>query len=273
MARYLITAALAGLCLASPACAQVAGGGKPLDRVARVAAASPAAMRVDPYGRITPIKPEPAPLHVIGSPTNEGATATPDNPCPDAIALEPAAAQALVRRIATEEDFFPDFVMAVAKVESNYDSTATSPKGAYGLFQLMPALASDLKVDRCKPEDNVRGGVRQLRALHAKYKNPMYILSAYNAGEQAMLDADGIPRNRETIGYIAQVLNEFYRWSELRARADGSLGPAPGGKRVASGDSSSRHFRSDDRSRHLTVSRPVRSDAPGWASGFVMNFD
>jgi hypothetical protein len=137
----------------------------------------------------------------------------------------------------------------------------------------MPALASDLKVDRCKPDENVRGGVRQLRALHKKYKNPMYILSAYNAGEQAMLDADGIPRNRETIGYIAQVLNEFYRWNELRTRADGSLGPAAGGRRIVARDSSSRQSRVDDVPRHHTVSRSSGAGAPGWASGFVMNFD
>lgn len=273
MTRYLITAVLAGLCLASTARAQVAGSGAPLDRAALMAAAAPASLRVDPYGRITPVLPDGAPTQVIGSPVSNGATGTPDNPCPGVGALEPATAQALIRRIATEEGFFPDFTLAVAKVESNYDSTALSPKGAYGLFQLMPALAGDLKVDRCKPEENVRGGVRQLRALHQKYKNPMYILSAYNAGERAMLDADGIPRNRETIGYIAQVLNEFYRWSELRARADGSLGPATPGKRVVARDSSSRRSRVDDASRHHTVSRSGESGAPGWASGFVMNFD
>lgn len=80
--------------------------------------------------------------------------------CPDGASLELEAAIALVLKVAEQEKFYPELVLAVARNESRFDSTATSPKGAYGLMQLMEGTAADLGVDRCDPEQNVRGGVK-----------------------------------------------------------------------------------------------------------------
>lgn len=148
----------------------------------------------------------------------------------------------LVARVAAEEDFYPDFVLSVAKTESRFNSVALSEKGAFGLMQLMPVTAKRFKVDLCDPASNVLGGVRFLRALHQKYRNPFYILAAYNAGEGAVEKNRGVPAFPETIRYVAEVINDFYAL------------PAPG------------------RGAARTSSSKATAQA-AWNDGFVMHID
>lgn len=190
---------------------------------------------VDASGRVIPVSPIPAPAA-----RSDRARATP--PCSIDKALPVAEARALVTRVAMEEDFYPDFVLAVAKIESRFNSVAISEKGAFGLMQLMPETAKRFQVDLCDPVGNVRGGIRFLRALHEKYRNPFYILAAYNAGEDAVEKNRGVPAYPETVRYVAEVINDFYTL------------PAPG----------------------RTVAGRSPSKAPpgaGWNDGFVMHID
>ena len=51
-------------------------------------------------------------------------------------------------------------------MESGYDPSAHSPKGAIGLMQLTPKTAAKLGVqDPWDPEENLDGGVRYLARL------------------------------------------------------------------------------------------------------------
>lgn len=163
---------------------------------------------VDASGRVLPIGSPPASIERIDS--SFAALA----PCAGVKAIAPDDARALVVRIATEENFYPDFVQAVAKNESRFNSIALSDKGAFGLMQLKPETAQRFKVNLCDPADNVRGGVRFLRALHEKYRNPFFILAAYNAGEGAVEENRGVPPFPETVRFVAQVINDFYAWPE-----------------------------------------------------------
>src|SRR5437773_7430693 len=64
----------------------------------------------------------------------------------------------------------PSLVRAVVQVESGFNPSAYSPKGAMGLMQLMPATAREFGVrNPFNPEDNVRGGVKYLRRLLDRY--------------------------------------------------------------------------------------------------------
>ena len=212
---------------------------------------------VDASGRVLPVETLPASIERIDS------TFAAVAPCAGVKAIAADEARALVVRIATEENFYPDFVQAVAKNESRFNSIALSDKGAFGLMQLKPETAQRFKVDLCNPADNVRGGVRFLRALHKKYRNPFFILAAYNAGEGAVEENRGVPPFPETVRFVAQVINDFYVW------------PAPGnasrpGRRTAVGQPD---LIEPDTPSAAAASPTKAAPEAHWSDGFVMHVD
>jgi soluble lytic murein transglycosylase-like protein len=98
---------------------------------------------------------------------------------------------------------------SVAAAESAFDPRAVSPKGAAGLMQLMPDTARRFKVgNRFSAVQSLHGGAAYLRWLSDRYGNDLQrVLAAYNAGEQAVSLADGIPPYAETQAYVQRVLH------------------------------------------------------------------
>lgn len=101
----------------------------------------------------------------------------------------------------------PALVLAVMSVESAGKPDALSPKGARGLMQLIPATAGRFGVDASDPAQNIQGAVAYLNWLMTTFKgDPLMVLAAYNAGENAVKSAGGVPNFAETRDYVPKVL-------------------------------------------------------------------
>jgi soluble lytic murein transglycosylase-like protein len=117
----------------------------------------------------------------------------------------------MVVRVSEERGLDPRLVDALVRVESDYDPQAVSRRGAMGLMQLMPETARRLSVeDPFDPEDNVRGGTRELSRLVERYAGNLQLaLAAYNAGEGAVAQYKGVPPYSETRSYVARILSLY----------------------------------------------------------------
>lgn len=129
-----------------------------------------------------------------------------------------AEIRGLVEKAAQEEGVDPALILAVIGVESGFRIDATSPAGAMGLMQLMPETAKALGIDNpYDPEANIRGGVRYLAQLLARFGRVDLALAAYNAGPGAVERFGGIPPFPETQAFVARVLQAW--------RTDGGARP------------------------------------------------
>lgn len=102
----------------------------------------------------------------------------------------------------------PALVLAVISVESAGRVDAVSTSGATGLMQLIPATADRFGVDdRLNANENIEGGVAYLDWLMKEFnQDPLMVIAAYNAGENAVKGADGVPAFPETRDYVPKVL-------------------------------------------------------------------
>ena len=118
---------------------------------------------------------------------------------------------AAVARIAAQHSLPPQLLHSVIKVESNYNPSAVSAKGAQGLMQLIPSTARRFGVsDSFNPVENIQGGAKYLRHLldlyHGDYPRA---LAAYNAGEAAVAKYGGVPPYAETQNYLLLVRKQL----------------------------------------------------------------
>ncbi len=103
----------------------------------------------------------------------------------------------------------PAVTLGLIRQESSFDTGATSPAGARGLMQLMPATATDVghKLGLAEvtlasltldPDQNMRLGTSYLQSLLDEFGNQLPLaIAAYNAGPgrvQQWLAANGDPR-------------------------------------------------------------------------------
>lgn len=122
---------------------------------------------------------------------------------------------ALVDRTASSVGVDSALLHAVISVESRYDPTARSSKGAAGLMQLMPATARRYGVvDAFDPVQNVQGGAKYLRDLLDQFDSDLGLaLAAYNAGETAVVRyGRRMPPYPETENYVPRVLSYYHKY-------------------------------------------------------------
>ena len=127
---------------------------------------------------------------------------------------------ALIRAAAQKHGVPEAFLKSIVAVESNFDATAVSPKGAIGLMQLMPATAREYSADPTIPEQNIDAGTRYISYLmtrYRKFRNPLpRVIAAYNAGPTAVDRYRSVPPFRETRKYVERVLASMKRFQSER---------------------------------------------------------
>jgi hypothetical protein len=131
-----------------------------------------------------------------------------------------------IREAATLYLIPEQLVRAVIKVESDYDPRAVSTSGACGLMQLMPTTAEILQVhDIHDPRENIFGGTRFLRILANAFNGDLSLtIAGYNAGEDAVVRAGGIPANAETQDYVVKVSHYYRRYRTIADPLEASIG-------------------------------------------------
>ena len=116
-------------------------------------------------------------------------------------------------------------LMAVAKVESDFDPNAVSVAGAEGIMQLMPDTAAALGVsDSFDPEQCIMGGARYLAdslTVFGGYENSVELaIASYHAGIGAVKKAGyQVPQDGQTPAYVEKVM------SYVRLAESGGLTP------------------------------------------------
>jgi len=142
----------------------------------------------------------------------------------------------LINRIAAAHRLDPALVGAIVVAESGFDPRARSPRGAYGLMQVMPATwrevggapacadaVARLTRPPCMddPTANLEVGATYLRRLMDRFGgNVALAVAAYNAGAGTVLQHRGVPPFPETTRYLRQVA---LAWFHLQR--EGTLTP------------------------------------------------
>ena len=114
----------------------------------------------------------------------------------------------------------PNFLAAVASVESSFNPLAESSSGALGLMQIKwPQTALELgvtkKSDLFKPCANIDAGASYLAMLFSRFESKLFALAAYYQGPTRIKKEGNIPRH--SVFYIEKVLQE----EVLIAESDG----------------------------------------------------
>lgn len=131
----------------------------------------------------------------------------------------------------------PYLIMAIIRVESNFRPEVSSPKGAYGLMQLMPETAEWMVedghfqsqfLDRLEePSVNIHMGSWYIGQLLRQFDNLIAAIAAYNAGPGRVEgwirddEWDGKAQNiekipfRETRHYVQRVLYYYDKYKEI----------------------------------------------------------
>ncbi|RMF96553.1 MAG: hypothetical protein D6734_03530, partial [Candidatus Schekmanbacteria bacterium] len=139
-----------------------------------------------------------------------------------------------IRSICDKYKVNPFLIVSLIRQESFFNKNAVSYAGAVGLMQIMPATAKKMtgkshsRDSLTEPTKNLEIGIQYLVSLLKRYdNNPVYVLSAYNAGERKT-DEWKDKNNKsdmeefieeitfqETRNYIKKVLENFFIYREI----------------------------------------------------------
>lgn len=135
------------------------------------------------------------------------------------------AYDSIIRQAAQTYGVSEGLIKAVMHTESGFNVQASSPVGAQGLMQLMPATARRFNVSNAyDPQQNIMAGAKYLAWLLKRFNgNTTLALAGYNAGEGNVAKYKGVPPFRETQDYVRRVSS---RYQNLYAQGIGNISSA-----------------------------------------------
>ncbi|MDE0185846.1 MAG: lytic transglycosylase domain-containing protein [Candidatus Poribacteria bacterium] len=133
-----------------------------------------------------------------------------------------------------------ELVLAMVRVESNFQPNAISKSGAVGLTQLMSFTGRELGLkvpnyrnprkpsqnaqtdERFNPRKNLEAGVRYLSRMIKRYDGNLALaIAAYNAGPGRV--KKDVPLMRQTERHVSKVFNHYYRYKSNPTVKDAAL--------------------------------------------------
>lgn len=126
----------------------------------------------------------------------------------------------IIREKAQQYGLDPALIGSIVAIESAYNPSAVSSKGAVGAMQLIPSTAKQYGVsDPYDAQQNLDGGARYLKDLLAAYNDNLPLaLAAYNAGQRNVSKHhQRIPPFAETMLYVPKVLAKMAEFQQQNA--------------------------------------------------------
>ncbi len=122
----------------------------------------------------------------------------------------------IIKKAAKRHGLLFSLIKSVIAVESSFNPTAISHKGARGLMQIMPQNYKTLAITNpFDPHQNIMGGSLYLKRMMKRFDGQLtWALAAYNAGPEAVDRYGGIPPYRETQEYVKRVLKSLLRYQK-----------------------------------------------------------
>ena len=119
----------------------------------------------------------------------------------------PARFRAPLLRAATRWNVSAALLAAQLMAESNFDPYASSPAGAQGIAQFMPATAASYGLrNPFDPVEAMDAQAHLMSELIRQLGSPQLALAAYNAGPAPVEACDCVPAIPETQAYVTRIL-------------------------------------------------------------------
>ena len=119
----------------------------------------------------------------------------------------------MILELAKKHEISWQLIAALIRAESNFNSKATSHRGARGLMQITSRTASRYRVsakELYEPYKNVETGIRHLKMLLQRYAGNLELaLAAYNTGEFAVDRYKGMPPFPQTRAFVKKILRDY----------------------------------------------------------------
>lgn len=125
--------------------------------------------------------------------------------------------KAAIVKYSIEMGVDPAITLSIAKSESGFRQEARSPRGAVGVFQLMPSTARRMGLNPYTLEGNVKGGIMYYKSMYKMFGSMELALAAYNAGPGNVKKYRAVPPFRETKRYVSRIMADY---NQMKAHPD-----------------------------------------------------